>query len=624
MDYITLMAKKTPPTKSDWMLEKWAEANGYLDDPEPSVELALKEEAEKSSIPPDVDIDEYEGWTPNLDFVSLRDMEKFYQKHKKGDQELEGEFCFRHHKMYDEHTTAELDVDTKAAFTDDFPEDPFPHAEGVGGWDFDCPKCNGTGKIGDNECDRCEGTGGVYESGKHYGEEEARDFCGEKCCSTSLWGKCACGDCDICSNVEMKEYSQHSLSKYKEAGKEYAGTCTRCGSDNTKKTKSQAGTTIGLCNDCGETWKLKEAPELGGQKGGEIPLGKAGPEKPIEKKPLQSQTSAPTESPMKGETEGHCDNCGSWGNCREYEDQMLCQNCRTKARQQDEKNRQEEPDPSNPDKELNPNPEIPSPVDGEGGEKPKEPNEPTKPTQPTSDDDSQIHMKPQTYSADGVDLPDKIEIPERLYNDLMMMVEYSITNDNEAGGFLIIAEHGNLGVVGEQFGENREIVLEPNEALHEGESLIGTVHMHPVTPTASTGDVTGYLNDENEKVMVVVGADKSINFFFKVPDMTHEGDYGDEISDNFEQSDMDIMAEGFGFIWYRGEESDRTELHLMDNVIEDIEFNVLDEIQPVEEVVKALGIKGRPDIPPEYSTKKTPMRVQIPFAFRCKDGKLTG
>lgn len=265
----------------------------------------------------------------------------------------------------------------------------------------------------------------------------------------------------------------------------------------------------------------------------------------------------------------------------------------------------EEPDPSNPDKELNPDPDIPEPVEPDEDGKEKEP----------------FDGKPVT--TEGLEVPDKVEIPERLYNDLMMMIEYSVSNDNEAGGFLIVAEHGNIGVVGEQFGKDREIVLEPNEALHEGESLIGTVHMHPVTPTASTGDVSGYLNDENEKVMVVVGQDKSINFYFKTP-FTAEGDYGDEISDNFEQEDMDMLAEGFGFIWYRGEESDRTELHLMSNTVDNVELNIVEDTWPVEDLIKGIGIKGRPDIPEDYSQKKTPLKLQIPFSFKCNDHLLKG
>lgn len=618
----------------------------------------------------------------------------------------------------------------------------------------------------------------------------------------------------------------------------------------------------------------------------------------------------------------------------------------------------EEPDPSNPDREINPEPEIPEPVEGEG------------------DDDHEIQPQPQTVTAEGLDLPDKVEIPERLYNDLMMMIEYSVSNDNEAGGFLIKAKHGELGVVGEQFGKDREIVLEPNEELHEGEELLGTCirpktlilgdnqpidnmtigsmafgltghnrviqtmhreysgnmiqikasgmlpletttehpiltvwgsqkhkdhklsferpqwkaakdivpkgktegdyliiprligkdettslslapfikgnewsirtnsialteefawllglyvaegysrgfnrgfgfalnkdeenlverlektlkskvtvrnvssrgiriesywsvlgralkmwcgsnahskqipdfilyhkneailkaflkgyetgdgyktvngisittvspilaqqyqlawarlgfvtsitsrkregnifqnrlikgsieynvnrssiisryshskvtnkaifvpvrqtsvspfngkvfniettdntylvsnavvhncHMHPITPTASTGDVSGYMRDHDEKIMVVVGADKSINFFFKVPNIAAEGDYGDEISDNFEQSDMDLLAEGLGFIWYRGEESDGTTLNLLTNIVDGIELNVVDEVWPVEDLVKGLGIKGRPDIPEEYSTKKQPLKLQIPFSLNCKELQL--
>lgn len=270
-----------------------------------------------------------------------------------------------------------------------------------------------------------------------------------------------------------------------------------------------------------------------------------------------------------------------------------CSECGYHWNDLDDEPVKQEPDPSNPDKELDKDPDIPEPAE--------------------PDEDRPVTM-------DGLEVPDKIEIPERLYNDLMMMIEYSTTNDNEAGGFLIKAKHGELGVVGEQFGKDREIVLEPNEQLHEGEELIGTVHMHPVTPTASTGDVSGYMNDENEKVMLVVGADKSINVFFKTS-FTAEGDYGEEISDNFEQSDMNLLAEGLGFIWYRGEESDRTTLNLITNVVDNVELNIVEETWPIEDLVKGLGIKGRPDIPEEYSTKKTPLRLQIPFSY-CNERRL--
>jgi len=287
----------------------------------------------------------------------------------------------------------------------------------------------------------------------------------------------------------------------------------------------------------------------------------------------------------EGEPTLHCDQC----DCEDEVDcittDCLCDCCLMDVDKM-------EKDPSNPDRELNPDPDIP------------EPEEPT-----------------EHITADGLDVPDKVEIPERLYNDLMMMIEYSVSNDNEAGGFLIVAKHGELGVVGEQFGKDREIVLEPNEQLHEGEQLIGTVHMHPVTPTASTGDVGGYMNDENEKVMLVVGADKSINIMFKT-DFTAEGDYGDEISENFEQEDMNLLAEGLGFIWYRGEESDRTTLNIVTNVVDNVELNIVNETWPIEDLVKALGIKGRPDIPEEYSTKKRPLRLQVPFSWQCNERRL--
>ena len=346
------------------------------------------------------------------------------------------------------------------------------------------------------------------------------------------------------------------------------------------------------------------------------------------------------------EAEGHCDNCGGYGDCRFYEPHgtMLCKDCRAEARRLDKINRSEE---DTNDADACPNcgcfctdrtvEECPCKEGGCGDcgcgfkdERPKERDmsdldeakEPTSEPEPDpsnpsksidKDPDIPAPVEPQqNVSAEGVDIPDKIEIPERLYNDIQMMMEYSITNDNEAGGFIIKAKTGDLGVVGEQFGKDREIVLEPNEQLHEGEELIGTYHSHPVTPTGSTGDVTSYLRDENEKVMIVGGADKSINIFIKVPSVIAEGDYGDEISENFGQEDMGMLAEGLGFLWYRAEESDRTEAHLLNNVANGIEFNIKEEVWPIEELVKGLGIKGIPEIPPEYSQKKTPLSYRYP------------
>lgn len=657
MDYITLMARKSM-TKSDWMLEKWADANGYLDDPEPSVDVKAEEGDENPTRCPECHADLTDLFPEEVDWHlsghsgyrdthpspdSLREDEGRWDKPSSVVRDISCPLCTEMQKSLYSTDTPQPDLEREYKMHLSKQHGLKPEEADI--WEGDECSCGCEHGIKDDRelCTELEcecGHDSNWTAKKPEAEEEVNmDSFDGLYNLRGLKGQGYEATCNICGQpfsmsaeetnkfqyplIEIKtQISNHfseahpdkknpigAFFEEEEAGKDYAGTCPRCDSDNTKKTKSQAGGTIGLCNDCGETWKLKEAPQPD-QKGGQIPLGKAGKpgevskvSKPL-KQPLQPQTSPPTEPP-KGEAsscpECNCPECGM--------PEGMCEH--TKPTKQ-------EPDPSNPDKELNPNPEIPPPVDTTA------PDSDNRDASDKPADDSKIHMKPQTYSADGVELPDKIEIPERLFNDLMMMIEYSTTNDNEAGGFLIVAEHGNLGVVGEQFGKDREIVLEPNEQLHEGEQLIGTVHMHPVTPTASTGDVTGYLNDENEQVMVVVGADKSINFFFKIPGMTNEGDYGDEISNNFEQSDMGMMAEGFGFIWYRGEESDRTELHLMDNIIEDLEFDVLDESWPVEDVVKALGIKGRPDIPEEYSTKKVPLRLQIPFHLQCNEKRLKG
>ena len=197
-----------------------------------------------------------------------------------------------------------------------------------------------------------------------------------------------------------------------------------------------------------------------------------------------------------------------------------------------------------------------------------------------------------------MEIPLYITIPQRMINDLQLFIEYSTNLDREVGGFLIQALHGEVGIVGTQFGEDDEIDLKPNEVLYEGEKYLGTYHAHPITKWFSIGDLISYLDDEYEKVMVNTGEDGSVNIAIKT-DKTPLGDFTEELEE-FEQEDMKDLANVFSFLWYRGMNGEP--LQLQNDDIE--EFTVVNETWDITELLSALGIEGTEDIPEEYSTKK--------------------
>jgi hypothetical protein len=207
-----------------------------------------------------------------------------------------------------------------------------------------------------------------------------------------------------------------------------------------------------------------------------------------------------------------------------------------------------------------------------------------------------------------LDVPKKLIIPDRLLNDVRLMAEYSIKTDQETGGFLIKAIHGNIGVIAEQFGESREVVIQPNENLHEGERVLGSAHSHPITDKASTGDIIGFLGDEMELIMLVTGADKSINIYIKIDGITAHGNFKDIIDKYYSQDQMKDMAMDFGFLWYRAEEKDDIVLTLQNDRVDDVDLNIIKEEWPIEIFIEALGIEGHEEFPEEYFTKKHPIK----------------
>jgi hypothetical protein len=207
------------------------------------------------------------------------------------------------------------------------------------------------------------------------------------------------------------------------------------------------------------------------------------------------------------------------------------------------------------------------------------------------------------FSIKSVQLPRYIKIQLRLYHDLKVMAEFAIETDKEVGGLLIKALHGHLGVIAEQFGKDREIMLKPNEQLYEAELYFGSTHSHPKTEFGSTSDIDTFLADETEQIMVVTGADNSINMYFKTK-ATKSGEY-DVKAMGYAQEDNIEIAEDFGYLFYRAEDDEENILTLQNEKLLDEDIEVLDETWTVERLIDYLGLEGL-NFLPQSSMKKTP------------------
>lgn len=213
----------------------------------------------------------------------------------------------------------------------------------------------------------------------------------------------------------------------------------------------------------------------------------------------------------------------------------------------------------------------------------------------------------------NVKSPKYIEISPRLLHDTQLMLAYALKSDAEAGGFLIRAKHGHLGVIAEQFGEDREIIIEPNEEMYEGEVYYGTVHVHPKTDTFSVGDISSYLADNTELIMFLSGADGSTNIAIKVPGVTKEGEFRKELETNYPQHDivdgksgfqnaLSQVSDDYGFLYYRAEPNQETKLALQNSKPSS------DTVVPIEQLVDELGLEGLDVLPEDLSSKKYPKK----------------
>ena len=149
--------------------------------------------------------------------------------------------------------------------------------------------------------------------------------------------------------------------------------------------------------------------------------------------------------------------------------------------------------------------------------------------------------------------PGYLRLNKRLVNNCVLLHEYTIKEKQETAGFLIRALHGGIGVVNLLLGKGKSVDLEPEEALHEGETYVGTIHAHPSTNTFSVHDVATFLADPDEKISMNIGADGSLNILIKC-DETEEIsiDAIKQLKEAYEQDEISVIANTYKFLYYKG------------------------------------------------------------------------
>ncbi len=201
-----------------------------------------------------------------------------------------------------------------------------------------------------------------------------------------------------------------------------------------------------------------------------------------------------------------------------------------------------------------------------------------------------------------------VVLSDRLYGNMKAVADLASKNDSEIGGFLIKTGVGvskvSIGVrlVNLVVGENREIVLEPQEELEPGEEYIGTFHSHPVTDVPSVHDVITFLADPLEKVSVVRGVDGTINLKVKTAD-TRPLDPSriNEMKERYPKGDegMATLVRDFNFMFFQGRDDTLTRAY--ETASAPSGTISLDEL--------ALGVEGSPHFP--ESTKKKPKKTGL-------------
>ena len=200
-----------------------------------------------------------------------------------------------------------------------------------------------------------------------------------------------------------------------------------------------------------------------------------------------------------------------------------------------------------------------------------------------------------------------IQISPRLFSEIRFLGNLTTTQQQETGGFIVKTGIGigsqerGLRIVNWMIGQGREIVLEPQENLEQGEEYMGTFHCHPITLVPSIHDVLTFISDPTERIMIVNGVDGTINVLVKTENTRPLApEQIEQMKPQFEKGDMATLVRTYEFVYFQGKDQVLPRVY----EIQPIGTQTI----PLDEL--AYGIQGSSQFP-SGGSKKAPKQAKL-------------
>ena len=111
----------------------------------------------------------------------------------------------------------------------------------------------------------------------------------------------------------------------------------------------------------------------------------------------------------------------------------------------------------------------------------------------------------------------KLILNEVLEEHFQKIHKFCMTTKKEFGALLVKTAEGiRMDML--DIGEDLSVSFKKTKEYIKGETIVGSVHSHPITDEFSVWDIATFLRDDWEKISVVVGAEGSINVMIKLPE----------------------------------------------------------------------------------------------------------
>ncbi len=130
--------------------------------------------------------------------------------------------------------------------------------------------------------------------------------------------------------------------------------------------------------------------------------------------------------------------------------------------------------------------------------------------------------------------------------------KFTSITDKEFGALLVKTPEGiRLDML--DIGEHLSVQFRRTKEYRKDESVIGSVHCHPISSIPSDFDIATFLRDNWEKISIVVGADSSINVMVKTNNTIELSNINlsDWVEENKDLS-IEQKTEKFQFLLFKG------------------------------------------------------------------------